>query len=1095
MRSARTRSRHSARPHEFVAANWSATMTRTRSGRRRSVAIPRELAGSDRSRLDRHRSVTTLDEPPGCMVTPSRQSPASIVRFWWLTTRSWASCAELVDQAEEAVQVDVVERGLDLVHHVERRRAAAEHGEQERQRGEAALAARQQRQLLHVLAAVGLASTSMPVFSRSSGSVSTSLPAAAGEQRGEQRGEVRRSRRRTRPRRRSGSRGRPALMTRMQVAAGGAHVLELLFQEAVTLLQLVELLERQRVDRAHAGAARARARARGPPRVTPSGSGGSRRPRRPRARCRARGAAPRRRPRGACAPRPRRSRPGAALAQLVELPSRRSPRRRRSSSRRWADAARTSSLWRRRCSGSSVVPDLDHLPMAVDQRGEPLDRAEDALDQRDAAAPASAGPTASASRRRSVSSRRRSRNCCSLVQAGVAHLEVSAASGQRGGLGRRAGSGLAGGAWRPRPRPLRRPRAPAAPRFELGDRGRARGRVRCVGVGDGRARCCRSRRALAALGLHAGQRLGAGRDGDRASCASSSTGDVGVACWRGRSQLGRGHGRAASRRCELGAGDPGAVAAASSSADAGGTRRRPAPTRHPVGPKRSPSAVTTTASGWASATSTAVVQPPSTHTAPAEQGVEQLAGTPVATAAHVRTDRAAGATGGAGTSPAGPSAQREHAPCTVVGCSARSALGEPVVGVGDDDGRQRLAERPPRPPASQPASISTRSSSVPSTPSTPARRSAPARARARVERQAAARRPGPRHVRRCRSAAALLAASAASRRRLGRDAGAASAASSSATRAALGRPRACSHSDRAALDLGVEPAAPLGRARLGASAAADAARSSACVEPRARSGSSPRTSAAALAARRRRDRRPSAPSSASAPLGGRAASSSAAQRARPPAPSRAERRPRTSQLGAQRCARRPRGWRPRRRPSADRGRARAHRRRSTSTRGQAAGPLAELLDPDQLVAQVDAAARAELGPRPPGRRCRAGPARPAARARPACSAALLARQRGRAGGAAPAISPPGEEDPQRRQLGDQLAVAAGGLGLALERAQLAAHLAQEVLDAQQAGLGGVEAALGLLLALAVLEDAGGFLDDRRGGPRAGRSAPRRSGPG
>ena len=73
---------------------------------------------------------------------------------------------------------------------------------------------------------------------------------------------------------------------------------------------------------------------------------------------------------------------------------------------------------------------------------------------------------------------------------------------------------------------------------------------------------------------------------------------------------------------------------------------------------------------------------------------------------------------------------------------------------------------------------------------------------------------------------------------------------------------------------------------------------------------------------------------------------------------------------------------------------------------------------------------------------------------------------------------PGEEELQRRQLGDELAVAAGRLGLALERAQLAADLAQQVLHAQQAGLGGVEAALGLLLAAAVLEHAGGLLDDR-----------------
>ncbi len=50
-------------------------------------------------------------------------------------------------------------------------------------------------------------------------------------------------------------------------------------------------------------------------------------------------------------------------------------------------------------------------------------------------------------------------------------------------------------------------------------------------------------------------------------------------------------------------------------------------------------------------------------------------------------------------------------------------------------------------------------------------------------------------------------------------------------------------------------------------------------------------------------------------------------------------------------------------------------------------------------------------------------------------------------------------------------MAAGGLGLALERTELTTHLAQEVLHAQQARLGRVEAALGLLLALAVLEDA------------------------
>ena len=50
-------------------------------------------------------------------------------------------------------------------------------------------------------------------------------------------------------------------------------------------------------------------------------------------------------------------------------------------------------------------------------------------------------------------------------------------------------------------------------------------------------------------------------------------------------------------------------------------------------------------------------------------------------------------------------------------------------------------------------------------------------------------------------------------------------------------------------------------------------------------------------------------------------------------------------------------------------------------------------------------------------------------------------------------------------------VTAGGVGLAFERPQLAAHLAQEVGEAQQVALGRVQPALGLLLALAELEDA------------------------
>ena len=57
-------------------------------------------------------------------------------------------------------------------------------------------------------------------------------------------------------------------------------------------------------------------------------------------------------------------------------------------------------------------------------------------------------------------------------------------------------------------------------------------------------------------------------------------------------------------------------------------------------------------------------------------------------------------------------------------------------------------------------------------------------------------------------------------------------------------------------------------------------------------------------------------------------------------------------------------------------------------------------------------------------------------------------------------------------------MAAGRLGLLLEGAELAAHLPQQVLEADQAGLGRLQPALGLLLAPAVLQDPGRLLDDQ-----------------
>ncbi len=81
--------------------------------------------------------------------------------------------------------------------------------------------------------------------------------------------------------------------------------------------------------------------------------------------------------------------------------------------------------------------------------------------------------------------------------------------------------------------------------------------------------------------------------------------------------------------------------------------------------------------------------------------------------------------------------------------------------------------------------------------------------------------------------------------------------------------------------------------------------------------------------------------------------------------------------------------------------------------------------------------------------------------------------------------PPGGESLERGQLGGDGTVAAGGIGLPLQRAQLATDLTQEILDARHVRLGRAEPALGLLLAPAVLEHAGGFLDDRPPILRAG----------
>jgi len=71
----------------------------------------------------------------------------------------------------------------------------------------------------------------------------------------------------------------------------------------------------------------------------------------------------------------------------------------------------------------------------------------------------------------------------------------------------------------------------------------------------------------------------------------------------------------------------------------------------------------------------------------------------------------------------------------------------------------------------------------------------------------------------------------------------------------------------------------------------------------------------------------------------------------------------------------------------------------------------------------------------------------------------------------------GHEHLQRAKFGDEPFVAARRFCLTFEWAELTAHLAEQVLQPQQVRLGGIEPTLGLLLALAVLEDSGRLFDD------------------
>ena len=122
-----------------------------RCGRVDSSAVSCGHAGLRSAPAGSRREIT-FETPLPAMDTPYNESAASIVRFWWVTTMNCARPEKERQHLQEAVDVEVVEGGLDLVEDVERARAGEEDREQERERGHRLLAAGEQREALGRLA-------------------------------------------------------------------------------------------------------------------------------------------------------------------------------------------------------------------------------------------------------------------------------------------------------------------------------------------------------------------------------------------------------------------------------------------------------------------------------------------------------------------------------------------------------------------------------------------------------------------------------------------------------------------------------------------------------------------------------------------------------------------------------------------------------------------------------------------------------------------------------------------------------------------------------------------------------------------------------
>jgi hypothetical protein len=196
------------------------------------------------------------------------------------------------------------------------------------------------------------------------------------------------------------------------------------------------------------------------------------------------------------------------------------------------------------------VTTLDHVAVAVDQRGQALDRDERTLDGDTPLGGCGAGGGVGLEPLLGLAEAPLEERLA-LVEPRVAHLEFLTARPEHRGCGRRVGRAARRGPWRPRPRLPRRPRARARALSSSTMRARSRS-IRSAASARLRSTCLELGARLTTLGLRTGQRLAA--RGEARVVLVEPTGELGLVL-TGRLQLGPGGLRGLVAASELGLGD------------------------------------------------------------------------------------------------------------------------------------------------------------------------------------------------------------------------------------------------------------------------------------------------------------------------------------------------------------------------------------------------------------------------------------------------------------------------------------------------------------------------------------------------------------